>query len=53
MKEYVEGGDLESLLKSTGGLHFEVACKFLSEVVVTLDYIHSLGSIHRNIKPDK
>lgn len=53
VKEYVEGGDLATLLRNTGGLPFEVGRKYLAEMVVTLDYIHNLGIIHRNLKPDK
>ncbi len=51
--EYVEGGDLASMLKDCGCLFFEVAQKYFSETVLALEYIHSLGIIHRDLKPDK
>ena len=53
MKEYVEGGDLATLLEKTGSLPLEMARKCLAEMVITLDYIHDFGIIHGNLKPDK
>ena len=51
--EYVEGGDLATLLKNCGCLPFEMAQKYFSEAVLALEYIHSQGIIHRDLKPDK
>lgn len=51
--EYVEGGDLATLLKNVGCLPIEMAQKYFSEAVLALEYIHSLGIIHRDLKPDK
>ncbi len=53
VKEYVEGGDLAALLKNTGSLPLEVTCKYLAEIVISLDYIHDLGIIHGDLKPNK
>ena len=51
--EYVEGGDLASLLKNVGCLLLDMARKYFAETVLALEYIHSLGIIHRDLKPDK
>lgn len=50
--EYVEGGDLASLLKNVGCLLVEMARNYFAEAVLALEYIHSLGIIHRDLKPD-
>ena len=51
--EYVEGGDLGSLLKNVGALPLEMARMYVAETVLALEYIHHFGIIHRDLKPDK
>ncbi|EPS65446.1 hypothetical protein M569_09330, partial [Genlisea aurea] len=50
--EYLNGGDLYSLLKNVGCLSEEVARSYISELVLALEYLHSLGIVHRDLKPD-
>lgn len=50
--EYVEGGDVASLLKNVGALPLEMARVYFAETVLALEYIHSYGIIHRDLKPD-
>ena len=50
--EYANGGDLYSLLKQLGSLEESMARKYASEVVLALEYVHSVGVIHRDLKPD-
>jgi serine/threonine-protein kinase RIM15 len=50
--EYLNGGDCAALIKVLGGLPEEWARKYLAEVVVGLEHLHSRGIIHRDLKPD-
>ncbi|XP_057793956.1 probable serine/threonine protein kinase IRE4 isoform X2 [Salvia miltiorrhiza] len=50
--EYLNGGDMYSLLKKLGCLEEAVARTYLAELVLALEYLHSLGIVHRDLKPD-
>ncbi|GER37585.1 kinase [Striga asiatica] len=50
--EYLNGGDLYSLLKKVGCLEDAVARIYIAELVLALEYLHSLGIVHRDLKPD-
>lgn len=50
--EYLNGGDLFSLLKKVGCLDEDVARIYIAELVLALEYLHSLGIVHRDLKPD-
>ncbi|KAJ4828414.1 hypothetical protein Tsubulata_022866 [Turnera subulata] len=50
--EYLNGGDLYSLLKNLGCLDEDMARIYIAEVVLALEYLHSLNVIHRDLKPD-
>lgn len=50
--EYLNGGDLYSLLRSLGCLDEDVARIYIAEVVLALEYLHSLRVVHRDLKPD-
>ncbi|KAF5199833.1 kinase [Thalictrum thalictroides] len=50
--EYLNGGDLYSLLRNIGCLEEEVARTYIAELVLALEYLHSLGIVHRDLKPD-
>ncbi len=51
--EYVEGGDVATLLKNIGCLPLEMCTMYFAETVLALEYIHSYGIVHRDLKPDK
>ncbi|XP_065905410.1 microtubule-associated serine/threonine-protein kinase 3-like isoform X2 [Dysidea avara] len=50
--EYVEGGDLGTLIKNIGSLPLDLARMYFAETVLALEYVHNLGIIHRDLKPD-
>jgi len=50
--EYLNGGDCASLIKVLGGLPEDWAKKYLSEVILGVEHLHSRGIVHRDLKPD-
>ncbi|KAJ5071523.1 hypothetical protein M0811_10155 [Anaeramoeba ignava] len=50
--EYMNGGDLYSLLKNVGYLSEKMAKFYLSEIILAIEYIHSKNIVHRDLKPD-
>lgn len=50
--EYLNGGDCASLVKVLGGLSEDWAKKYLAEVVLGVEHLHSRGIVHRDLKPD-
>ena len=49
--EYLPGGDCFALLQSYGFLEEPMARWFCAETVLGLEYLHSVGIVHRDIKP--
>ncbi|KAE8149188.1 hypothetical protein BDV25DRAFT_4960 [Aspergillus avenaceus] len=50
--EYLNGGDCASLVKVLGGLPEDWAKKYVAEVVLGVEHLHSRGIVHRDLKPD-
>ena len=50
--EYLNGGDCASLIKVLGGLSEDWAKKYLAEVVLGVEHLHSREIVHRDLKPD-
>ncbi|PSR82198.1 hypothetical protein BD289DRAFT_488560 [Coniella lustricola] len=50
--EYLNGGDCASLIKVLGGLPEDWVQKYLGEVVLGVEHLHSRGIVHRDLKPD-
>ncbi|KAL2623947.1 hypothetical protein R1flu_008192 [Riccia fluitans] len=50
--EYLNGGDLYSMLRNMGCLPEHIARHYVAELVLALEYLHSLGVVHRDLKPD-
>jgi serine/threonine-protein kinase len=49
--EYVEGVDLEQLVRTVGPLPVALACNFVRQTALGLKYLHERGYVHRDIKP--
>jgi len=49
--EYVRGSNLKLLLQQSEPLPFEFVVSIVSQVADALDYAHSRGVIHRDVKP--
>ncbi|KAK4746092.1 hypothetical protein SAY87_012404 [Trapa incisa] len=52
--DYCSGGDLHSLLRRqpSSRLSVQAARFFTAEVLVALEYLHSLGVVYRDLKPE-
>ncbi|XP_047341967.1 serine/threonine-protein kinase D6PKL1-like [Impatiens glandulifera] len=52
--EFCPGGDLHTLRQKQPGKHFsELAVKFyVAEILLALEYLHMLGIIYRDLKPE-
>lgn len=50
--EYVEGGDLATLLKNMGPLPVDLARFYFAETVLAVEYLHNHGIVHRDLKPE-
>ncbi|KAJ9553232.1 hypothetical protein OSB04_017277 [Centaurea solstitialis] len=50
--EFLNGGDLFSLMRGLGCLEEDMARVYIAELVLALEYLHSLNIIHRDLKPD-
>lgn len=49
--EYVTGLDASKIAKQYGGkLHYQVVVKIIEQTLLALDFAHSLGFVHRDVK---
>jgi len=49
--DYIDGETLDNILKSEGRLDTEEAFEIARQVAEALDYAHSKGIVHRDVKP--
>ncbi|WP_414587059.1 protein kinase domain-containing protein [Scytonema sp. PCC 10023] len=52
IQEWIEGATLSDIVKAKGSVSETVVREILLSLLSVLDYIHSKGIIHRDIKPD-
>lgn len=52
IQEYIEGETLTKVVEKQGKLREEIVKQILSNLLPVLDYIHTRGIVHRDIKPD-
>ncbi|MBD2132913.1 serine/threonine protein kinase [Sphaerospermopsis sp. FACHB-1094] len=52
VQEWIEGQTLSNIIQSKGKLNETVVREILVSLLSVLDYVHSKGIIHRDIKPD-
>ena len=49
--EYVDGPNLEELVRERGPLDVGLACEFIRQAALGLQYAFEMGMVHRDIKP--
>jgi serine/threonine-protein kinase len=49
--EYIEGKDLNTIVKQEGPLPLELACNYIAQAAEGLHHAHQNGLIHRDVKP--
>lgn len=49
---FARGGDLYALLESVGSLEECVAVFYVAELLLAIEYLHSLNVVHCDLKPD-
>lgn len=49
--EFVDGKDLQRLVKEDGPLDYENAARYIAQAAEGLDHAHEAGLVHRDIKP--
>ncbi len=49
--EYVEGADMQTLVRKHGPLPFVVAANYIAQAARGLQHAHDVGLVHRDVKP--
>jgi serine/threonine protein kinase len=49
--EYIEGKDLNTIVKEDGPLPLDLACNYIAQAAEGLHHAHQNGLIHRDVKP--
>jgi eukaryotic-like serine/threonine-protein kinase len=49
--EFIEGKDLNTIVKQEGPLALELACNYIAQSAEGLEHAHEKGLVHRDVKP--
>jgi serine/threonine protein kinase len=49
--EYIEGRDLQNMVKDQGPLDYQSAADYIAQAAAGLEHAHGAGLVHRDIKP--
>ena len=49
--EYLSGGDMHRAIQKNGRLTFHQAARIVADIAAALDFIHSKGFVHGDVKP--
>ncbi|CAJ0951720.1 unnamed protein product, partial [Ranitomeya imitator] len=49
--DFEAGGDCNSFIKLNGPLPLDLASMYIAEMVLAVEYLHSYGVVHRDLKP--
>jgi len=49
--EYVEGRDLQDIVKEDGPLDYDLAVNYMTQAAIGLKYAHDANLVHRDVKP--
>jgi serine/threonine-protein kinase len=49
--EFIEGKDLNTIVKQEGPLPLELACNYIAQAAEGLAHAHECGLVHRDVKP--
>jgi serine/threonine protein kinase len=49
--EYIEGRDLQTMVKEQGPLDYQTAADYIGQAAAGLEHAHAAGLVHRDIKP--
>lgn len=52
VQEFMSGGDFSRILNTYSRLPEDIAKFYIAEVVLAIEYLHSLDIIHRDLKPE-
>ena len=50
--EFMHGGDFNNLLQTYGRFDENIARFYIAELVLAVEHLHSVGVVHRDLKPD-
>ena len=50
--DYMSGGDFAQILNVYNRLDEDIARFYIAEVILAVEYLHSIKIIHRDLKPD-